>query len=383
MAADGSGQRNLSQHPRSDYSPAWSPDGATIAFASDRDGDPNEIYVMDADGSNQVRVTDNPGIDEYPTWSPDGTRIAFHCTMGGVNSNGTGDFEICVVSRDGSGLHRLTDTPGENTQPDWSPDGEWIVFESNRLGWPSLPTATPAGYDHESFGDEDVWMMRTDGSQQRNLTSNPLEDDSFPAWSPDGTWIVFSRYGQLRIVARAGAEQPATPQQPGHRQLSGLDRLSPTSSVTVSTTQRRSSRLGQRQRQRTSSGPKPPMPHRRRMAQPSLSSENRTADITSAYLDGVVEGRSHRAITSTPNDTDELVVAAPDRHRCVSTIRWSGEVGGCREAPGVLRATAALGISARLADDAGDDVDHGGDDDDAKDVRRCGVGQQEPSKAGC
>ena len=57
------------------------------------------------------------------------------------------------------------------------------------------------------------------------------------------------------------------------------------------------------------------MPHRRRrMAQPSLSSENRTADITSAFLDGVVEGRSPRAITSTPNDTDELVVAAPDRH---------------------------------------------------------------------
>ena len=82
---------------------------------------------MDADGSNQVRVTDNPGIDEYPTWSPDGTRIAFHCTMGGVNPNGTGDFEICVMNRDGTGLHRLTDTPGENTQPDWSPDGEWIV----------------------------------------------------------------------------------------------------------------------------------------------------------------------------------------------------------------------------------------------------------------
>jgi Tol biopolymer transport system component len=215
MAADGSGQRNLSQHPRSDYSPAWSPDGATIAFASDRDGDPNEIYVMDADGSNQVRVTDNPGIDEYPTWSPDGNRIAFHCTMGGVNPNGAGDFEICVISRDGSGLHRLTDTPGENTQPDWSPDGEWIAFESNRLGWPSLPTATPAGYDSETFGDEDVWVMRSDGSQQRNLTSNPLEDDSFPAWSPDGAWIVFSRYGQLHIVARDDVESQPLTNSPG------------------------------------------------------------------------------------------------------------------------------------------------------------------------
>ena len=64
MAADGSQQKNISQNPRSDYSPAWSPDGTTIAFASDRDGDPNEIYLMDADGSRQVRVTDNPGIDD-------------------------------------------------------------------------------------------------------------------------------------------------------------------------------------------------------------------------------------------------------------------------------------------------------------------------------
>jgi Tol biopolymer transport system component len=215
MAADGSQQRNLSRSPTSDYSPAWSPDGTTIAFASDRDGDPNEIYVMGVDGSNQIRVTDNPGIDEYPTWSPDGTQIAFHCTMGRVNPNGTGDFEICVIDRDGTNLHQLTDTPGENTQPDWSPDGASIAFESNRLGWPSLPTVTPAGYDGESFGDQDVWMMRTDGSQQRNLTSNPLEDDSFPAWSPDGAWVVFSRYGQLRIVAPDGAESQPLANSPG------------------------------------------------------------------------------------------------------------------------------------------------------------------------
>ena len=59
--ADGSGERNLTENPTSNYSPAWSPDGTMIEFASDRDGDPNEIYVIDADGSNPTRITDQPG----------------------------------------------------------------------------------------------------------------------------------------------------------------------------------------------------------------------------------------------------------------------------------------------------------------------------------
>jgi Tol biopolymer transport system component len=54
-------------------------------------------------------------------------------------------------------------------------------------------------------------MIRTDGSQQRSLTSNPLEDDSFPTWSPDGSWIGFSRYAQLRIVDRDGARSHPLP----------------------------------------------------------------------------------------------------------------------------------------------------------------------------
>ena len=87
--------------------------------------------------------------------------------------------------------------------------------ESNRLGWPSLTTATPPGYDHEAFGDEDVWMMRTDGSQQRNLTQNPLQVDSFPAWSPDGSRIVFSRHGQLHTIAPGNDESLSLANSPG------------------------------------------------------------------------------------------------------------------------------------------------------------------------
>jgi len=58
------------------WQPVWSPDGRTIAFGSDRDGN-NEIYVMDADGTNIRRLTHTPDIEQTPSWSPDGKQIVF------------------------------------------------------------------------------------------------------------------------------------------------------------------------------------------------------------------------------------------------------------------------------------------------------------------
>jgi Tol biopolymer transport system component len=124
MNSDGSDQRNLSNDRHGDYSPAWSPSGEWIAFMSDRAGN-NNIWVIRPDGSDVHQVTDIPGISEYPTWSPDDSRIAFHCTFGNILSNGTGDFEICVVNFDGTDLIQLTDAPGESKLPAWSPDGNW------------------------------------------------------------------------------------------------------------------------------------------------------------------------------------------------------------------------------------------------------------------
>jgi Tol biopolymer transport system component len=67
---------------------------------------------MNADGSGVRRLTDHPGLDQAPVWSPDGARLAFQ-------SDRDGNWEIYTIGADGSGLTNLTKSPAEETQPKW------------------------------------------------------------------------------------------------------------------------------------------------------------------------------------------------------------------------------------------------------------------------
>ena len=100
---------------------------------SDRDGN-GEIYVMDADGGNQQRLTNNPDRDFQPSWSPDGKRIAFVSNRDGLMGAFGITDEIYVMDADGGNQQRLTEDPGDDGSPSWSPDGKRIAFESFRDG---------------------------------------------------------------------------------------------------------------------------------------------------------------------------------------------------------------------------------------------------------
>lgn len=108
-------------------SPAWSPDGARLAFSSNRTGG-YRIYVMDANGANLTQLSTQP-YSAYPTWSPDGTRIAYS-----ADNDGDGWFDVWVMNADGTGQAMFS--AGGNLYDhlaySWSPDGKYVTYTSVR-----------------------------------------------------------------------------------------------------------------------------------------------------------------------------------------------------------------------------------------------------------
>jgi TolB protein len=217
-------------NPFTDYTPAWSPDGKRIAFARLDAEDPDgEIYVMNADGSNVTRLTYSPGNDLSPTWSKDGKRIAFVSARGAdipVLSSWE-DWDIYYMdAATGGAVTRVTEQPGADFDPSWSPDGKQIAFVSQRdggaaettdlyavnldnlavtrlttLGLAAVqPSWAPGGkqiaFTAGNFeaGEADIYVLTLDGLLLTRITDGTATpgNDEAPSWSPDGKQIVFA-----------------------------------------------------------------------------------------------------------------------------------------------------------------------------------------------
>lgn len=118
-------KHRLTQSPGIDISPAFSPDGRQVAFASSRAGNP-QIFITSVDGGQARRLTYSGSYNVTPAWSPKGDSIAY------AGRTGSG-FQIFVISPQGGGPRQLTQE-GSNESPSWSPDGSYIACSSTRGG---------------------------------------------------------------------------------------------------------------------------------------------------------------------------------------------------------------------------------------------------------
>ncbi|MBZ5618590.1 MAG: hypothetical protein LAQ69_07690 [Acidobacteriia bacterium] len=190
-----------------DHAP--SPDGKMIAFsASSSTSRGSQVYLCNADGSNtHVMVMDTPSY--FHGWSPDGKYLAYVHQHAGANG-APANYDIFRIPAAGGESQQLDSNPGYDDGPDYSPDGKWIYFNSDRSG----------GWD--------VWRIPAGGAgpgdqKAEQVTSDEMED-WFPHPSPDSKWLLFLSFPkgtlthndklpgtQLRMMPMPGAQLAKPP----------------------------------------------------------------------------------------------------------------------------------------------------------------------------
>lgn len=126
------------------------------------------------------RLTHESGFSDRPTWSPDGAMLAF-------SSNRSGNFEIYVRRIEGGQEVNITNDPAQDIQPAFSPDGSSIAFVSTRSSRTGMIRIAPnIGFEPVTYGG-DVWVVPALGGPARRL----VQDANFPVWSPDGKKVAY------------------------------------------------------------------------------------------------------------------------------------------------------------------------------------------------
>ncbi len=202
MNADGNNIERLTFNTKEDETPVWSPSGKEILFSRYLEGENNELFTIAPNGSKEKRLTNHPLRDGHAKYNADGSKIIFNSQRDDEGKLELKNYEIYEANSEGSLIKRLTNYFEWDTYPSYSPDGKKILWR--RI---LADTTAPRGYNSEIF------LMNADGSELRNLSNHP-SFDGYPEWSSDGEHIVFasSRHGkttqnlQLFIMKNDGTD---------------------------------------------------------------------------------------------------------------------------------------------------------------------------------
>jgi dipeptidyl aminopeptidase/acylaminoacyl peptidase len=237
--------------PQSANSPRWSPEGKWLAFLSSRPSESaptagapasttepprNQVYLLSMMGGEAKRITNLKNGVSTLRWSPDGARLVVVSRIGPSDSraesrdrsdvrhykntsykfNDTGWFDdrrthLWIVDAKTGGVKQITEGNDWNdSDPQWSPDGNRIAFVSNRTG-----------KEYEENRNTDVWVINADGGPLTKISDHD-EADNQPRWSPDGKWIAFTGQVHERDHPKIWLA-PATGGVPSVLAANGLD----------------------------------------------------------------------------------------------------------------------------------------------------------------
>ena len=177
MDADGSNPRDLTEGLPNAGFPDWSPDGDFIVYRvwgdDGQGGEARGLRILDL-RDHSVRVLTEEW-DNFPYWSPDGGLILFT-----RKTSDDQDFDVFTIRPDGTDLRQITTSPGSDGHATWTADGESIFFMSTRSGFKDEAPL----YDFSPQPYAQVFIMRADGSDVRQLTNSRWED-SMPVFVPE------------------------------------------------------------------------------------------------------------------------------------------------------------------------------------------------------
>ena len=217
--ADGFNPRTVFASPKQLMSPAWSPDGRSLAYVS-FENERSEIFVQDLTSGNRSKISSAPGINSAPAWSPDGSFLALTLSSGG-------NPDIFIMEVNSRKLRKLTNHHGIDTEPAWSPNGRFVYFTSNRSGSPQIyqvpfgggtpkrltfegnynaaPTVSADGkyisMVHNSGQGYRIGILDLQRSNFRLLTDGSLDEG--PSFAPNGSMIIYATHHNNSTVLSA------------------------------------------------------------------------------------------------------------------------------------------------------------------------------------